>query len=169
MLQGKNLLLLWQKKCQINYFKLNAWNVLSTSNDFFSLGFLSLNQICSFFKVFSRNGYSKVRICHLQHWHNFQIRLNISSQSKDSPSFSWIYSNNFISSSKLVNHTQFKQVTFAYKDLKRAEIYYPICIWTFVGVFLFLYFHSTIYTDKRWMGESEKVQKMCRRNIGMVP
>ena len=27
------------------------------------------------------------------------------------------------------------------KRAERAEIYYPICIWTFVGVFLYLYFH----------------------------
>ena len=36
---------------------------------------------------------------------------------------------------------QVTYIPFAYKDLKRAEIYYPTCIWTFVGVFLYLYFH----------------------------
>ena len=32
---------------------------------------------------------------------------------------------------RVINHTQFKS---------RAETYYPVCIWTFVGVFLHLYF-----------------------------
>ena len=48
------------------------------------------------------------------------------------------------------NQTYIVDVTYIFhlhKDLKRAEraeIYYPICIWTFVGVFLYLYFHSTV-------------------------
>ena len=33
---------------------------------------------------------------------------------------------------RVINHTQLKP---------RAEIYYPVCIWTFVGVFLHLYFY----------------------------